>query len=76
MEVDPKPFVLLQIFASNIGGTATMIGDPPNLIIASLSGLEFNDFIFNLTPFIIINMAVLLTSSLYISKINYKYLMS
>mgnify|MGYP002615240199 CR=1 FL=1 len=63
LEVDPKPFVLLQIFASNIGGTATMIGDPPNLIIASLSGLEFNDFIFNLTPFIIINMAVLLTSS-------------
>ena len=63
LEVDPKPFVLLQIFASNIDGTATMIGDPPNLIIASLSGLEFNDFIFNLTPFIIINMAVLLTSS-------------
>lgn len=63
LEVDPKPFVLLQIFASNIGGTATMIGDPPNLIIASLSGLEFNDFIFNLTPFIIINMTVLLISS-------------
>ena len=35
LEVDPKPFVLLQIFSSNIGGTATMIGDPPNLIIAS-----------------------------------------
>lgn len=63
LEVDPKPYVLLQIFASNIGGTATMIGDPPNLIIASLSGLDFNDFIFNLTPFIIINMAVLLFSA-------------
>lgn len=63
LEVDPKPFVLLQIFASNIGGTATMIGDPPNLIIATLSGLEFNDFIFNLTPFIIINMGVLLLSA-------------
>lgn len=63
LEVDPKPFVLLQIFASNIGGTATMIGDPPNLIIASLSGLDFNDFIFNLTPFIILNMAVLLITS-------------
>lgn len=63
LEVDPKPFVLLQIFASNIGGTATMIGDPPNLIIASLSGLDFNDFILNLTPLIIINMAVLLGSS-------------
>lgn len=65
LEVDPKPFVLLQIFASNIGGTATMIGDPPNLIIASLSGLGFNDFIINLTPLIIINMAVLLTSSVF-----------
>ena len=63
LDIDPKPFVLLQIFASNIGGTATMIGDPPNLIIASLSGLEFNDFIFNLAPFIVINMAVLLISS-------------
>lgn len=63
LEVDPKPYVLLQIFASNIGGTATMIGDPPNLIIASLSGLDFNDFIFNLTLFIIINMAVLLFSA-------------
>lgn len=63
LEVDPKPFVLLQIFASNIGGTATMIGDPPNLIIASLSGLDFNSFIFNLTPFIIINMVVLLISA-------------
>lgn len=63
LDIDPKPFVLLQIFASNIGGTATMIGDPPNLIIASLSGLEFNDFIINLAPFIVINMAVLLISS-------------
>ena len=58
LEIDPKPFILLQIFASNIGGTATMIGDPPNLIIASLSGLEFNDFIVNLTPFIIINSSI------------------
>lgn len=65
LEVDPKPFILLQIFASNIGRTATMIGDPPNLIIASLSGLDFNDFIINLTPLIIINMAVLLASSVF-----------
>ena len=42
LEVDPKPFVLLQIFMSNIGGTATMIGDPPNLIIATLSGMGFS----------------------------------
>ncbi len=63
LEVDPKPFVLLQIFMSNIGGTATMIGDPPNLIIATLSGMGFNDFIINLMPVIIINTVVLLGST-------------
>lgn len=63
LEVDPEPFVLLQIFMSNIGGTATMIGDPPNLIIASLSGVGFNDFIINLMPIIIINTIVLLGSA-------------
>lgn len=63
LEVDPKPFVLLQIFMSNIGGTATMIGDPPNLIIATLSGMGFNDFIINLMPVIIVNTVVLLGST-------------
>ena len=69
LEVDPKPFVLMQIFVSNIGGTSTMIGDPPNLIIASLSKLGFNEFIFNLMPIIIINMIVLLgTASIFLRK--------
>lgn len=62
LEVNPKPFILLQIFMSNIGGTSTMIGDPPNLIIASLSKLTFNDFIINLMPIIIINTIVLLVT--------------
>ena len=54
---------------SNIGGTATMIGDPPNLIIASLGNIGFNDFIINLAPLIIINTVVLLGSaSLYFKK--------
>lgn len=68
LELDPKLFILLQIFSSNIGGTATMIGDPPNLIIASLSGLDFNDFIINLAPLIIVNMAVLLFSAVWYFK--------
>lgn len=68
LEVDPKPFVLLQIFMSNIGGTATMIGDPPNLIIATLSGMGFNDFIINLMPVIIINTVVLLGSTAFFFK--------
>ena len=62
LHLDPKPFILVQIFMSNIGGTATMIGDPPNLIIASLSDKNFNDFIINLSPIILINIFVLLVS--------------
>ena len=50
LKVSPLPFVLAQIFASNIGGTCTMIGDPPNIMIASkVKELSFNDFIVNLT---------------------------
>ena len=44
--------------ASNIGGTATLIGDPPNIIIASKSGLTFNDFLFNLAPIIVVLLGV------------------
>ncbi|MFK4785034.1 ArsB/NhaD family transporter [Fusobacterium sp. MFO224] len=63
LHLDPKPFVLMQIFMSNIGGTATMIGDPPNLIIAALSNRNFNDFIINLSPIVLVNIVVLLVSA-------------
>jgi Na+/H+ antiporter NhaD/arsenite permease-like protein len=46
----PVPFLISQIIASNVGGTATLIGDPPNIIIGSQMGKDFNDFIANLTP--------------------------
>ena len=48
--VSPVPYLVAEVFASNIGGTATLIGDPPNIIIASRSGLTFNDFLLNLAP--------------------------
>jgi Na+/H+ antiporter NhaD/arsenite permease-like protein len=44
------PYLLAEVFASNIGGTATLIGDPPNIIIASRGGLSFNDFLIDLAP--------------------------
>ncbi|MEW6259951.1 MAG: ArsB/NhaD family transporter [Thermodesulfobacteriota bacterium] len=50
MGLDPKPYVISQAVVSNIGGTATLIGDPPNIIIGSKTALTFNDFILNLTP--------------------------
>lgn len=48
LKVDVKPFLIAQILSSNIGGTATLIGDPPNMMIASAVGLSFMDFIINL----------------------------
>lgn len=54
LDVDPIPYLLTEIFASNIGGTATLIGDPPNIIIGSAGGLSFMDFIKELTPAIAI----------------------
>ena len=49
LKVDVKPYLISQILASNIGGTATLIGDPPNIMIGSAVGLNFMDFVANLT---------------------------
>jgi Na+/H+ antiporter NhaD/arsenite permease-like protein len=56
--VDPVPFLIAEVMASNVGGTATLIGDPPNIIIASRSGLTFNDFLVHLTPLVLIVLVV------------------
>ena len=50
LKISAYPYLFAEIFASNIGGTATLIGDPPNIMIGSATGLTFNDFLFNLTP--------------------------
>jgi Na+/H+ antiporter NhaD/arsenite permease-like protein len=58
LKVNPYPFLFSQILASNIGGTATLIGDPPNILIGTQVGLSFNDFVVNLTPVILIVLIV------------------
>ena len=50
LDIDPIPLVLIEIIASNIGGTATLIGDPPNILIAGATDLTFTDFLVNLAP--------------------------
>lgn len=50
LKVDPYPYLFTEIFAANIGGTATLIGDPPNIMIGSATGLTFNDFAWHLAP--------------------------
>ena len=58
LKVSAYPFLFAEIFASNIGGTATLIGDPPNIMIGSAVGLSFNDFLYNLTPIIVLILAL------------------
>ncbi|MFZ1681486.1 MAG: ArsB/NhaD family transporter [Rhizobiaceae bacterium] len=60
LNVRPYPYLFSMILFSNIGGTATLIGDPPNIMIGSATGLTFNDFAYNLSPVIFIIMAVTL----------------
>ena len=55
--VNPVPFLIAEVFASNIGGAATLVGDPPNIIIASRAGLSFNDFLIHMTPLVLIVLA-------------------
>jgi Na+/H+ antiporter NhaD/arsenite permease-like protein len=58
LEVDPVPFLIVEALASNIGGTATLIGDPPNIMIGSRAELPFNAFVVHLTPVVIVALIV------------------
>lgn len=58
LNVKAIPFLLSEVFASNIGGAATLVGDPPNIIIASRAGLSFNDFLIHMAPLVILAMVV------------------
>jgi Na+/H+ antiporter NhaD/arsenite permease-like protein len=65
LDIDPIPLVVIEILVSNIGGTATLIGDPPNILIAGATGLSFTAFIANLAPVAIGTFAVV-TTGLYV----------
>ena len=58
LAIRAAPFLMAEVFASNIGGAATLVGDPPNIIIASRAGLTFNDFLIHLAPIVVIVMVV------------------
>ncbi|WP_206458591.1 SLC13 family permease [Anaerovorax sp. IOR16] len=58
LRINPVPFLMTQIISSNIGGTATLIGDPPNIMIGSAAHLSFMDFVVNLGPGIIVILSI------------------
>ena len=60
LKVSPFPYLISQILASNIGGTATLIGDPPNILIGSAAGLDFADFLINLAPVVVVILGAFL----------------
>jgi len=60
LKINPMPFLFTEIFMSNIGGTATLIGDPPNILIGSAAGLSFLDFVINLAPIVVIIFIVMI----------------
>ncbi|MBO8137963.1 MAG: ArsB/NhaD family transporter [Desulfotomaculum sp.] len=70
LDVNPVPFLITEIMASNIGGTATLIGDPPNIMISGPAGLTFMDFIYSLTPVVIIIFAITILILRRIFRIN------
>ncbi len=68
IRMDPRPLLLAIVFESNIGGTATLIGDPPNILIGTAADLGFNDFIVNLSPIVAVDALI----TLIIFKLLYK----
>jgi Na+/H+ antiporter NhaD/arsenite permease-like protein len=69
----PIPFLIAEVLASNIGGTATLIGDPPNIIIASRAGLSFNDFLIHLAPFIVVLMVAFVAVCRWLFRDAFEY---
>ncbi|MCV7257815.1 SLC13 family permease [Mycobacterium shimoidei] len=58
LRIAPQPYIIAEVLASNIGGAATLIGDPPNIIIGSRAGLSFNDFLVHMAPVVTVIFVV------------------
>jgi Na+/H+ antiporter NhaD/arsenite permease-like protein len=62
LEINPVPFLIAEVFASNVGGAATLVGDPPNIIIGARKGLSFNAFFVNMAPAVVLVMLILIVA--------------
>lgn len=68
LRLDPIPFLVAEVLASNIGGAATLVGDPPNIIIGSRADLTFTDFLVHMTPIVVLVMVVFLGLSRWVFR--------
>ncbi|HEX7745934.1 MAG TPA: ArsB/NhaD family transporter [Micromonosporaceae bacterium] len=71
--VAAAPFLIAEAMASNIGGTATLVGDPPNIIVGIRGGLSYNDFLIHLTPIVILLTGVFLVLCRYLFRASFRY---
>ncbi|MDH4160925.1 MAG: ArsB/NhaD family transporter, partial [Actinomycetota bacterium] len=71
--LQPAPFLVAEALASNIGGAATLVGDPPNIIIGSRADLSFNDFLWNLGPIVVIAMVAFIIVSRFLFRSAFTY---
>ncbi|WP_329031755.1 ArsB/NhaD family transporter [Streptomyces sp. NBC_01725] len=67
------PYLIAEVMACNIGGAATLIGDPPNIIIGSRAGLSFNDFLMHMTPIVVVLMVVFVLMSRVMFRKAFRY---
>ena len=72
LDINPVPFLITEVFCSNIGGTATLIGDPPNIIIGSAAGFSFMDFVRELTGIVCVIMFVVVALLIFIYRKDLK----
>ena len=70
--INPRPFLISEILAANIGGAATLIGDPPNILIGSAAGLGFNKFLFHMAPPALIILGLYLAAARFIFRADFK----
>ncbi|OLT37312.1 hypothetical protein BJF79_29900 [Actinomadura sp. CNU-125] len=73
LRISPIPYLIAEVLASNIGGAATLIGDPPNIIIGSRAGLTFNDFLVHMTPIVVIIFIVFTLLTRVLFRKSFKY---
>ncbi|MEV4100260.1 ArsB/NhaD family transporter [Nonomuraea sp. NPDC049649] len=73
LDIPAQPYIIAEVLASNIGGAATLIGDPPNIIIGSRAGLTFNDFLVHMTPIVVVTFAAFLLLAFFMFRRSYVY---
>jgi len=73
LRIPAQPYLIAEVLASNIGGAATLIGDPPNIIIGSRAGLSFNDFLVHMAPIVVVIFVVFVLFTRVLFRRSFQY---